>query len=206
MNIFVTGTDTDVGKTFISALLVKKWNCEYWKPLQTGLDEDPGDCATVQRLLNESNAEFTNIKIHQPALSFRKPLSPWRCTVLENTPQIDVDSLTVPTDKVTVIEGAGGILVPITKDRTTIDLIKKFNTPTIIVARSGLGTLNHTLLTLQVLKDANIDVLGVVLNGKTNKDNTTTLKELGVNIIAEIPPATTLNDVIHLVPSLSSLF
>lgn len=205
MNIFVTGTDTDVGKTFISALLVKKWDCEYWKPLQTGLDEDPGDCFTVQRLLDESHTESKNIKIHQPALSFRKPLSPWRCTVLENTPEIDIDSFIVPTNKFTLIEGAGGILVPIAKDRTTIDLIKKVNTPTIVVARSGLGTLNHTLLTLQVLNDSNVDVLGVILNGELNDDNATTLRELGVNIIAEIPPAKTLNDVLHLIPPLDNL-
>jgi dethiobiotin synthase len=205
MNIFVTGTDTDVGKTFISALLVKRWNCDYWKPLQTGLDEDPGDCSTVERLLLESGQMPSQTTIHQPAHSYRKPLSPWRCTILENSPQIDIDTFTIPTDKFTIIEGAGGVLVPITKEATTIDLIKKFDIPTIVVARSTLGTLNHTLLTLEILKAAGVKVLGVILNGEINEDNALTLKELGVNIIAQIPKAKNLNEVVHRIPSLKSL-
>lgn len=207
-SIFVTGTDTDIGKTFISALLVKAWKCNYWKPIQTGLNEDPGDTATVERLLTESGGIPESTTIFKPALEYQKPLSPWRCTVLEKENAIDLSLINLPrvnNNSITVVEGAGGVLVPITKDATTVDLIKHLEIPVLVVARPNLGTLNHTLMTLETLKHNDIKVLGVVLNGDINEDNASTLKELGVKILAQIPLSKNLNDAVDLIPSLYSI-
>lgn len=207
--IFITGTDTDVGKTFVSALLVKKWRCNYWKPIQTGLDSDPGDTATVEKLLAQSGGAPKESEILPPALEFKKPLSPWRCTVLENRQAIDVNSMKLPAftnqSKYTIVEGAGGVFVPLTETKFTPSLIKHFNAKAIVVARSELGTLNHTLLTLEALKAQHVEVIGVILNGEINEDNCTALKELGVSIIAQVPLAKSLNDVMDCIPDISEL-
>lgn len=209
--IFVTGTDTDIGKTFISALLVKKWGANYWKPIQTGLIEDPGDTATVKHLLEKSGGIPKQSLIFEPAYTYMKPLSPWRCTVLEKQKSIVINELEFPisenqdTSRLTIIEGAGGLLVPISKNTFTIDEIKHLNASVILVARSELGTLNHTLMSLKILKHNNIRVLGVILNGETNEDNATALSELGVSIIAQVPMAKTLNDVVDCIPTLDEV-
>lgn len=206
--IFITGTDTDIGKTFISALLVKKWGCNYWKPIQTGLDSDPGDTATVQELLKNSGGIPETTEILDPTLIYMKPLSPWRCTVLENKPSIQIDKIDLPQIKspnksaYTIVEGAGGLLVPISKGTFTTDIIKHLGASVILVARSDLGTLNHTLMSLEILKQHDIPVLGVVMNGKLNNDNSLTLSELGVNVLAQIPIANNLNEVFDRIPSI----
>lgn len=210
--IFITGTDTDIGKTFISALLVKKWGCNYWKPIQTGLDSDPGDTATVQKLLKKSGGIPETTEILEPALSYMKPLSPWRCTVLENKPFIEIDKLELPQIKplnkstYTIVEGAGGLLVPISKGTFTTDIIKHLGASVILIARSDLGTLNHTLMSLEILRQQDISVLGVIVNGKLNTDNSLTLSELGVKILAQIPIANNLNEVVDRIPSIESIY
>lgn len=209
--IFVTGTDTDIGKTFISALLIKAWGCNYWKPIQTGLDSDCGDTATIKRLLTESGGCPDSTKIFNPSLEYLKPLSPWRCTVLEKKPTIEIKNLNLPEreenkySKYTIVEGAGGIMVPINKGSFTTDIIKHLDAAAIVVARSELGTLNHTLMTIEILKQNNIKIIGVILNGKINEDNALTLAELGVKIIAQIPMATNLSEVVNLIPSIETI-
>lgn len=199
--IFITGTDTDVGKTFISALLCSKWKANYWKPIQTGLETDQGDTSTVLDLVGR------DLNYSSPALQYQKPLSPWRACVLENKPIIDISKITIPDglDKSTlIIEGAGGVFVPITDKLITTDLIRHFDIPVIVVAKSELGTLNHTLLTVEHLKNNNVKILGVILNGDINNDNAEALKKYGVNIIAQIPRATSIREVEHLIPDLQN--
>lgn len=203
--IFVTGTDTDVGKTFISALLCKRWSASYWKPIQTGLESDVGDTKTVSDLLG------AQLVTAPPALEYQKPLSPWRATVLEDAEPIDIQEITVPQiieeqSDALIIEGAGGVYVPITENLITTDLIKHFDCPVIVVARSELGTLNHTLLTIEHLKNRGVKILGVVLNGNLNDDNAKTLKSYGVKIICEIPKESTFEKVEHLVPDLTDVY
>jgi dethiobiotin synthetase len=209
--IFIAGTDTDIGKTFISALLVKKWAFDYWKPIQTGLEEDQGDTKTVVDLLNQCGGVPEQSTIFEPALTYMKPLSPWRCTVLENREAIDVQGIAVPsTDQKTlsngmIIEGAGGLLVPIGKGTFTTDLIKQLDASVILIARSELGTLNHTLMSIEILKQNGIPIHGVVLNGRLNKDNKLALSELGVRILAEVPTVESLDHAIDLVPDFNML-
>ncbi|CCH46728.1 hypothetical protein BN7_6325 [Wickerhamomyces ciferrii] len=201
--IFITGTDTDVGKTFISALLVKKWKMAYWKPFQTGLNCDPGDTKTVTGLIG------AELKTSSPAVELQLPLSPWRATVLESKSLIDLNTINIPNeiqDLPLIIEGAGGVQVPINDKQITTDLIKQFDVPVIVVARSELGTLNHTLLTIEHLQNRKVKVLGVILNGDINNDNADTLKAYGVNIICQIPKSKSLQEVEHLVPNLKDVY
>lgn len=205
IKLFITGTDTDVGKTFISALLCKRWSAGYWKPIQTGLESDPGDTKTVSELLGSSLVTST------PALEYQKPLSPWRAVELENREAIDIKNISVPKEleqnkEVLIIEGAGGVFVPITESLITTDLIQHFDCPVIVVARSELGTLNHTLLTIEHLKNRGVKVIGVVLNGDLNNDNSRTLEAFGVKILFQIPRASTLDEVEHLVPDLKDVY
>lgn len=204
--IFITGTDTDVGKTFISALLYKKWSTSYWKPIQTGLDSDDGDTKNVKKLIGK------DLITAPPTFEYQLPLSPWRACVLEQRDSIDIEKITVPekliqdSNRPLIIEGAGGVFVPITENLITTDLIKQLDCPVIIVARSELGTLNHTLLTIEHLKQRNVKILGVILNGDLNLDNAETLRKFGVNIICQIPKAESLDDVLHLVPDFNDVY
>lgn len=202
VKIFVTGTDTDVGKTFISALLCKRWNANYWKPIQTGLETDFGDTATVSQLLRTHCSQ-------QPALVYQKPLSPWRAVVLEGREPIELKQIEVPefaeNEKPIIIEGAGGVYVPLTEKLITTDLIEYLKCPTIVVARSGLGTLNHTLLTIEHLRSRHICVLGVILNGDINEDNAQALMAFGVRILCKIPQADSMDDVVSLIPALADV-
>lgn len=206
-SIFITGTDTDIGKTFVSAALVQKWGANYWKVIQTGLESEPEDTKTIQQLIKDP---AQRPPIVQPGLVYDKPLSPWRCTVLENKPQIDISSLQIPTelqqsDKPLILEGAGGVYVPITGSKITTDIIHHFDVPVIVVARSELGTLNHVLLTIEHLKYNRVEILGVILNGPPNEDNAKCLQAYGVTILAQIPTAESIDAVQDFIPPLTEV-
>ncbi len=192
--IFVTGTDTGVGKTVVAAILVRLLDAEYWKPLQTGLADDPGDSATLARLANPR-------RIHPPAYALPASLSPAAAAELEGV-RIDPTRLTLPViDLPLVVEGAGGVLVPITQDLLMIDLIARLALPTVIVARTTLGTINHTLLTLAALRARTIPILGIIINGPPNPSNRAAIEHHGaVEMLAELNPldrvdAATINEV-----------
>lgn len=190
--VFVTGTDTGVGKTLVSACLTRAWNALYWKPLQTGLAEEEGDTPTVAHL-----ADASSERIVPPAATFLAPLSPDAAASAEGR-EVDTDRLVLPMqepDRPLVVEGAGGLLVPVTAVRDgkpgmmMIDLIASFGLPVILVARSGLGTLNHTLLSLEALRTRGLTVAGVVLNGPLNAGNRQAIESHGgVRVLAELPP------------------
>ncbi|SCA54884.1 ATP-dependent dethiobiotin synthetase BioD [Candidatus Terasakiella magnetica] len=179
---FVTGTDTDIGKTVVSALLTKQLDAFYWKPVQSGTNE-AHDKEDVQRI-----CDIPKEKILPCAYELSEPLSPHEAARLDNV-EIDFNKIVKP--KVTsslVIEGAGGVFVPLNNDFMMIDLIRKMECEAIIVARSGLGTINHTLLTLNALKQYDIPVKGVVLNGPLNQGNKNAIEQFGdVRILGEIP-------------------
>lgn len=181
--VFVTGTDTEIGKTFVSACLVRAWNAEYWKPMQTGLDLDPGDTATVQAL-----SLCAAGRTHPPALALRAPLSPEDAAAREGI-RFDPDTLSLPPgDGVLVVEGAGGVLVPLDGNTLTAALIARLSLPVVLVARSTLGTINHTLLSLQALRARGIPVLGVILNGPLSPGNRAAIERHGkVRVLAELP-------------------
>lgn len=181
--VFVTGTDTDVGKTVVSAVLVRALGADYWKPVQTGTAVDPGDTAAVARL-----AGLTSERIHPPAYEFAEPLSPHTAAALENA-KVELSALALPlSDRPLIVEGAGGALVPLNGEALTIELMQRLGLPVVVVARSTLGTINHTLLTLEALRLRGLDVLGVVMSGPPNAANRLAIETYGdVRVLAEIP-------------------
>ena len=183
MRLIICGTDTDVGKTVVSALVVQGLGARYWKPVQSGL-EDGGDSGRVQRLL-----QLHPDRLLPEAYRFEAPVSPhWAAERQGLT--IDPGRLALPAgDGALVVETAGGLLVPLRRDWLQIEQIAVWGLPVLLVARSGLGTLNHTLLSLEALARRRIPVLGLVLNGEPHPDNPRTLAELGgVPVLAELPP------------------
>jgi dethiobiotin synthetase/malonyl-CoA O-methyltransferase len=179
--VFVTGTDTGIGKSLVSAWLTHHWRAEYWKPIQTGAQDD-SDSDTVAKLA-------PGAVIHPPAYVFQAPLSPHEAARREGA-RIELSGLQPPTPLgPLVVEGAGGIMVPLNEVALTVDFMEALNLPAVIVARSGLGTLNHTLLTLDALRRRHIPVLGVVLNGQKNPANRQAIEHFGaVEVLAEIQP------------------
>lgn len=180
-HLFVTGTDTNVGKTFISSALCLFLRRRYFKPVQTGTIEG-SDREFVAKIIGEAN---TLPEIY----SFPQPFSPHLAAQLENS-HIDFNHLRQcirELNEPLVIEGAGGVLVPLNEKQLLIDLIKTTPCEVVIVSRSSLGTINHTLLTLQALRAQGIEPLGVIVNGEKNQDNENAIAAYGkTKIIASV--------------------
>jgi dethiobiotin synthetase len=175
-DLFVTGTDTGVGKTLLSALLVSALKRKYWKPIQTGASEGT-DRDTV--------VKWAGIDLHQTypeRYIFAPPLSPHLAAGQHNV-EINLDEIHRPAslDRL-IIEGAGGVLVPLNNNAFMLDLMRQIGAPVLVAARTALGTINHTLLTLAALRNAKLDVRGVVMIGKENRDN-----QLAVELYGGVP-------------------
>ena len=179
---FVTGTDTNVGKTVAATWLTLHLKGEYWKPVQCGDLKYGGDTRTVQNL-----TAFPPNRIHKPAYEFKAPLSPHEAAHREGK-SIDLAKIKMPhTERPLIVEGAGGLMVPLNKEELMIDLIYDIGFPVILVARSTLGTINHTLLSLELLRARGIPVLGIIMNGPKSIHNRQALFEYGdIPILAEI--------------------
>lgn len=180
--VFVTGTDTGVGKTLVSAWVVRGWQADYWKPIQSGT-VDGTDAETV-RLLAGMAVE----RIHPSRWSLRAPLSPHEAARREGA-RIALSDFTLPeTPRPLVVEGAGGVLVPLNEHDLMVDLMVRLGLPALIVARSGLGTLNHTLLTIEALRRRAVPLFGVVMVGPANPANRAAIEHHGqVTVLAELP-------------------
>jgi dethiobiotin synthetase len=183
--LFVTGTDTGVGKTVVSAILVTGLRAEYWKPIQSGADVGT-DTAWVK-----DKTGFEDSFFHPEAYRLSSFLSPHAAAARENA-HIDLFGIRKPRRRHAdhlIIEGAGGILVPINAHQTMADLIVKLNVPVLLVARSTLGTINHTLLSIETLRRIGIDIFGVVMNGPINPENRAAIESFGkIRVMAEIEP------------------
>jgi len=179
---FVTGTDTGVGKTVLSALLCMALDARYFKPIQTGQDSDTSAVAAL--------AGLDASRLHPPAVHLSAPLSPNQAAAKEGR-VLDIAAINLPPssgNRPIIVEGAGGALVPIAPGQCMADLIARLGLPVIVAARAGLGTLNHTLLTLEALRLRGIDVRGVALIGEPNPDNRRDIEHLGgVPVIIDIP-------------------
>lgn len=161
----VMGIGTGVGKTIVSAILLEAFRGEYWKPIQCGLC-DPTDTDRIKTLVTPKDACR-----HPEAFRLQAPLSPHHAARLEGL-EISTKKITPPkTGKTLIIEGCGGLLVPINNETLIIDLLKDWNIPCILVSKHYLGSINHTLLSLEALKRREIDVRGIVFNGPPNKDS-----------------------------------
>ncbi len=187
--LVVCGTDTDVGKTLVSAWLVQGLQARYWKPVQSGL-EGGGDSGRVQRLLN-----LPPERLLPEAYRFEAPVSPHWASEQEGIEPISEEQLQLPHHQgPLVVETAGGVLVPMRLDLLQITQLQRWQLPVLLVARSGLGTLNHTLLSLEALRLRRIPVLGVLLNGPAHANNLSTLEQLaGVPMLGCLPPLEAIN-------------
>lgn len=182
--VFVTGTDTGVGKTLVSACLARAWGASYWKPVQTGVAAEPGDSETVATL-----AQLPDDRVFPPAAVFDAPLSPHAAAALEGR-SVRLADIALPPDdgRPLVAEGAGGLLVPLSDGAYIVDVAEKLELPVVLVARSGLGTINHTLLSLEALRRRRVPVAGVVMSGPPNPGNREAIERFGrVRVLAEIP-------------------
>ena len=188
--IFVTGTDTGVGKTVACAALLHRFahagELRYWKPIQTGIDEDD-DTATVIRL---SGGEAS--RALDEGIRLQRPLSPHLSARLAgvsiNLEDLVEIAMAQPPTRRWIVEGAGGILVPVNARDLMADLIARLAIPAVIVARSGLGTINHTLLTIEALRARTLSVAGVIMVGEPNRHNRSAIEEYGgVAVVGEIP-------------------
>ena len=173
--IVVTGTDTGIGKTVFAAGLVGALGARYWKPVQSGLDEDGGsDALAVARL-----AGIAAERILPEGYRLTQPLSPHRSAELDGV-TIDPARLELPAvDGPLVVEGAGGVLVPLTRERLFGDQFAAWGAPVVLVARTTLGTINHSLLSLEALRVRRVEVLGVAFVGEANEDNEATICAMG---------------------------
>ena len=161
--IFVTGIGTDVGKTIVAAILTEALQADYWKPIQCGSLELT-DTERVKRLVESKQSFF-----HPEAYRLKTPASPHHAAEIEEA-KIHWGKLKLPeTNNTLVIEGAGGILVPFNyKGETMLDMAKNWETEVVVVSRNYLGSINHTLLTLKILQDSGVKVLGLIFNGEPN--------------------------------------
>lgn len=181
----ITGTGTDIGKTVFAAGLTGLIGADYWKPVQTGVE--PGaaqpaqgsDAAFVQRM--------TGARIWPEAYVFPEPLSPHRAAELVGV-KIDPAGITIPDADSLVIEGAGGVLVPMTRDLLSADLFARWQIPVILVATTGLGTISHTVTAVESLQSRGVPLHGIAFVGDDEPDNIATIAALtGARVLGRLP-------------------
>jgi len=188
--LFITGTDTDVGKTTVAAALMHRFRqtgqLRYWKPVQTGI-EGSDDTQMVAKLGNCSGPE-----VHTSGVRLARPLAPYLAAELSGT-RVTISELVklAPqrnNSKRWIAEGAGGVLVPINESEYMTDLMAALGLPVLIVARSSLGTINHTLLSIQSLRHRKLEIAGVVMVGHKNAENRKAIEKYGtIPVIDEMP-------------------
>lgn len=181
MRLFITGIGTEVGKTIASSILAEALKADYWKPIQAG-ELDNSDTHKVKSLISNSTTKF-----HEEAYKLKEAMSPHAAAERENV-TINISEISVPkTENHLIIEGAGGLLVPLNNTDCILDMIPKTNAEVIIVSRHYLGSINHTLLSIQALKDRNIPIKGIIFSGNENKDTESIiLKMSGIKFLFRI--------------------
>lgn len=172
--IIVTGTDTEIGKTVFAAALTGALGAYYWKPVQAGLENDGGDRDRVARL-----AGIAPERVLADAYRLATPCSPHRAAEIDRV-SIDPANLTLPhVDGPMVVEGAGGVLVPLSREMTFADQFARWGCPVVLVARTMLGTINHSLLSMEALRARGVEVLGVAFVGDAAEDSEATICAMG---------------------------
>jgi dethiobiotin synthetase len=184
----ISGTDTGIGKTAVSAMLTRALDALYWKPIQSGT-EDGTDTQTVRSLTGLPADRFLPEKY-----ILSQPLSPHRAAELDHT-EIDAEDFPLPrANRTLIIEGAGGLLVPVTRQKLQIDLFATWKAPVILCARTGLGTINHTLLSVEALRSRDIPLHGLVFVGPDNADNMRTIADFAkARILGHMPHLNSIN-------------
>jgi dethiobiotin synthetase len=179
---FVTGIGTGIGKTICSAVLVEKLKADYWKPIQSG-DLDQSDSLSIKSLISN-----TKTVIHPEKYRLTQPLSPHLSAKLDGI-EIELKQLIPPTTQNTlIIEGAGGLMVPLNEEELILDLIKNLAVEVVVVSQNYLGSINHTLLSINTLKQHHVKIKGIVFSGEENLESQRyILKYSGLHLIGRIP-------------------
>jgi dethiobiotin synthetase len=175
---FVTGIGTDVGKTVTSAILCKALHADYWKPVQAGgLDKTDSDFV-----------KSFGVQVHTEAYKLNTPASPHHAAALEGK-IIDLEKIVLPeTNNHLLIEGAGGVMVPLNEQELILDLIVHLNVPVIVISKNYLGSINHTILTCEMLNAAGVEILGIIFNGaSTPSSEEWILNFTDLNLLGNIP-------------------
>ena len=181
MRLFVTGIGTEVGKTVIAAILTEALEADYWKPVQAG-DLDYSDTHKVRDLVSNDKSVF-----HPETHALHHPMSPHAAAERDGV-EISLDDFQLPqTENNLIIEGAGGLLVPLTSKDCIIDLIEKLDIEVVLVSRNYLGSINHTLLSVEAFQNRSIKIRGIIFNDKENKDTESViLKMTGLKCLGRV--------------------
>ena len=186
--LFVTGIGTNVGKTVISAILTQKLQADYWKPIQAG-DLNNTDSMKVSQWVDN-----TISTIHPEAYRLTQPMSPHAAAERDGVNINLNDIISTETTRNLIIEGAGGLMVPLNKNNLVVDMVSRFQTETVLVSRHYLGSINHTILSIEALRSRNIPITGIIFNGDDNRDTESIIKSVcAVPILGRIPNIDNLN-------------
>ncbi len=187
---FITGIGTGVGKTVASAIITEALKADYWKPIQSG-DLQKSDSMTVKSLIQNNQSQF-----HKEVYLLNKPISPHAAAEKDGI-EIHTSNIKIPnTNNILVIEGAGGLLVPLNQEETMINLIKKIKCEVVLVSKHYLGSINHTLMSTKILKENNIAIKGILFNGNENKETEFIIEKMsGIKIIGRINEAEQINSI-----------
>ena len=189
--IGIVGIDTEVGKTIVSAIVTEALQADYWKLLQAG-DLHQLDSDTVKGLVTNVKTKF-----HKERYLLTEPMSPHAAANIDGI-EIGISDFELPkTENTLVVEGAGGLMVPINeKGDMVVDLMANLVDEVILVSKNYLGSINHTLMSIAILKQKNIKIKGIIFNGESNPESERIIEKLGaVNVIANIPIAEKLDKV-----------
>lgn len=186
MNYFVTAIGTDSGKSLISSILVEALKADYWKPVQAGA---PGDTETVQSLVSNPMTKF-----HPEAHRLKMPASPHAAARYEHL-HIQLDDFVLPeTKNELVVEGAGGVLVPLNDEDYVIDIAKELNLQVVLVSNLYLGSINHTLLTIDYLERNGFKIKGLIFNGEANPESERIIEQKsGYKVLLRLPKLSLIN-------------
>ncbi len=180
-SIAILGIHTGIGKTIAAAVLAEAMGADYWKPVQAGTEER--DAQTVRQLLSDGNR-----RVHDEAIILTQPLSPHAAAAIDNV-EVDYTKFIWPkTANTLLVETAGGILSPMSATTTMADFVSHYKMPAILVSQNYLGSINHTLMSIEVLRSRGIGLLGIIVNGVANEASETFITQYSeVPIIARIP-------------------
>ena len=185
--IFITGIGTEIGKTIVSAVLVEKLQADYWKPVQSG-ELNNSDTMIVQKLISNKKSVF-----HQEAYRLTQPFSPHLSAALDGI-EIDLNKINLPqTENQLIIEGAGGLMVPLNEKVLMIDLIEKLDAEVVLVSKNYLGSINHTLLSAELLKMRKVKIRNLIISGESNPSTEEIISKYLDTAIIRVPFFNTLN-------------
>jgi dethiobiotin synthetase len=186
--LFITGIGTGIGKTITAAILTEKLKADYWKPIQSG-DLEDSDTLKVKALISNNKTTF-----HPETYRLTQPYSPHKSAAIDGI-EIDINRFSVPeTDNILIIEGAGGLMVPLNDRDLMIDLIKKLHAEVILVSQNYLGSINHTILSWKALQQASIPIKGIIFNGEADAESERyILQYTNLHLIGRIPQLQKIN-------------